>query len=342
MKEETPTLAEWQQLYDLMRKVKTLAPWQFMTEDMIFGVQNPKNSEFGFVSVMGQLGEHLSIAVYLGAEGLYKFWAVNNEQAPPESILETRHLQASFEDRELVTKEDREVIKKLGLKFRGTQAWPLFRSYRPGYVPWYLSRDEADFLIHVLTQTLDVCQRIRDDEHLLDPPDDITYLVRTPKIVDNQMVWQDESLQVSPPPPRTINLVMNMHLLAQLKKLPLKNQSLAVDFFMTPAQIQDVKGERPYFAYMLLVMDHKSGFVLGTQLLKPEPDLDHVLGKLSLELVNILARVGLRPAKILVQSPHLYNLISDLCKELESELIPKTQLRMVEDVKANLLAFLGR
>jgi len=37
-----------------------------------------------------------------------------------------------FEDRDGLDKQDREVIKKLGLKFRGAHAWPMFCSYRPG------------------------------------------------------------------------------------------------------------------------------------------------------------------------------------------------------------------
>jgi hypothetical protein len=53
--------------------IKTLAPWEWMSEDMVFGVQSPETDQLGFVSVMGMLGEHFSTAVYLGPEGLYGF-----------------------------------------------------------------------------------------------------------------------------------------------------------------------------------------------------------------------------------------------------------------------------
>jgi hypothetical protein len=50
-------------------------------------------------------------------------------------LLEIPQLQASWEDREELHVRDRETIKALGRKYRGRQAWPLFRSYQPGYAP---------------------------------------------------------------------------------------------------------------------------------------------------------------------------------------------------------------
>lgn len=73
-KTNSPTLEEWKRLYDLMAQVKKLAPWEWMEEDDIFGVQMPRTNEPGFVSVMGMLGEHFAVAVYQGAKGLGGFW----------------------------------------------------------------------------------------------------------------------------------------------------------------------------------------------------------------------------------------------------------------------------
>ena len=60
MFDKTPTLEEWHKLYDALSRVKELAPWEFMVEIDVFGVQNPETDEVGFVSVMGALGEHYS------------------------------------------------------------------------------------------------------------------------------------------------------------------------------------------------------------------------------------------------------------------------------------------
>ena len=52
-------------------------------------------------------------------------------------VLEIPQLQASFEDRGHLQKEDRDVIKKLGLKFRGANSWPMFRNYAPECSPGF-------------------------------------------------------------------------------------------------------------------------------------------------------------------------------------------------------------
>jgi hypothetical protein len=128
----TPALDDWQKLYDLMAQIKSLAPWDWMEESDIFGIQMPETGELGFISVMGMLGEHFAVAVYQGVKGLGGFWQMHSKgpKLSPEFVLQVPQLQASFEDRELISKEDREVMKKLGLKYRGAKAWPQFRSYR--------------------------------------------------------------------------------------------------------------------------------------------------------------------------------------------------------------------
>jgi hypothetical protein len=131
----TPDTREWRRLYEATVRVKGISPWEWMTEADVFGVQNPETGELGFVSVMGMLGEHYAVSLYLGSEGIHGY--LNLQElgpfADPEALIQIPQLQASFEDREQLDKRDREVIKELGLKFRGRNAWPWFRSYRTSF-----------------------------------------------------------------------------------------------------------------------------------------------------------------------------------------------------------------
>ena len=142
MESQPPTQEEWLALYQAAQKVKKLAPWELMVEDDVFGVTNPATGELGFVSVMGMLGEHFAVALYLGAEALHQFLEFEEigedmpQLASAEHLLSMRHVQAAFEDRETLEQEDLATIKSLGLKFRGRGAWPTFRSYEAGLFPW--------------------------------------------------------------------------------------------------------------------------------------------------------------------------------------------------------------
>ncbi len=128
MVEELPTNDQWRSLYEAAVGVKELSPWEWMTEADIFGVQDAETGELGFVSVTGLLGEHYATSLYLGSEGLYAFWNLQDvgpsvgPSSASEALLEIPQLQASFEDRNELDARDREVIKELGFKFRGRKA----------------------------------------------------------------------------------------------------------------------------------------------------------------------------------------------------------------------------
>ena len=60
--------SKWRELYRAARRIKELAPWDWMEEVDVFGIEFPGINEIGFVSVMGMLGEHISVSVYLGKD----------------------------------------------------------------------------------------------------------------------------------------------------------------------------------------------------------------------------------------------------------------------------------
>lgn len=103
-----------QKLYRLADRIYALKPWQFMYEDEIIGVRDPGSGTIGFISVMGNLGEHYALTVYLGerALGQYQELSGSGADATPEMVLEIPQLMLSFEENELVEKEDRAIMKE--------------------------------------------------------------------------------------------------------------------------------------------------------------------------------------------------------------------------------------
>jgi hypothetical protein len=71
--EMTPGIREWRRLYESAVRIKEMSPWEWMTETDVFGVRSPETGELGFVSVMGLLGEHYAVSLYLGSEGIHGF-----------------------------------------------------------------------------------------------------------------------------------------------------------------------------------------------------------------------------------------------------------------------------
>jgi hypothetical protein len=318
MADNPVTNEEWRKLYEAVIRVKELSPWEWMTETDVFGVQNPETGELGFVSVMGLLGEHYAVSLYLGPEGLYAFWDFEEvgHLVYPDALLELPQLQASFEDRNELDARDRKVIKELGLRFRGRKAWPKFRSYRPGLFPWFLEAGEVRFLAEALNQLLDVAPRFREDPSLL-ALDDESYLVRVARREDG--IWEDRILDVPPPQPSTIPIEMDLETLERLKRLPRSNHEFEMDLFMFPAPVGK-RGTRPFFPYMILTVEARSGMVLGTELLQPTPSLQAMWGSVPLKVAQQLAALEVVPKEIRVGSELLFELLQPLAGALRFKL----------------------
>jgi hypothetical protein len=329
-----PSLDEWGRLYQAASRVKEIAPWEWMEETDIFGVQDPETGEMGFVSVMGALGQHLAIAVYLGAQGLYSFWAFQQlaDQVPAEALLGIPQLQASFENRADLSKEDRQTIKALGLKFRGRQSWPQFRSFRPGFLPWYLEAWEARFLTHVLEQVVEVALQFKENPTLLDTENEEDYLVRVPRQEEGKLVWEGQVLPIPPPEPTPIRIALDLDLLEKMKQLPQSSLVLEVDLFAMPTPMGE-QDQRPYFPCMLLIVDSKSGLVLGSELLTPEEGLETMWGVIPLMLLYQLAQAEIVPRQINVRSLLLSQLLQPLADQLGFEIKGKQTLRSLNRAK---------
>jgi len=337
MTSNNPTLDDWKKLYALMVQVEALAPWDWMEEDDIFGFEMPGTGELGFISVMGMLGEHFSMAIYQGVKGLSGFWRMQ-ELGPsltPEFMLTVPQLQASFEDREEITKEDRAVIKQLGLKFRGAKAWPQFRSFRPGCFPWHIEKAEAEMLTCGLEQLLDVAPRFDDDPDLLVPTeDDDDYLVRAMEYG----VWKDTTRHIERERAIPLHFMMNMQALNALKQAMPGRYTLEVDLFMMTTPVQEKRSERPYFPYVLMICDQKSGMILGTEMLQPLPTMDAMLEKVPALLARSMAG-RFAPKEFVARDGFILMVLELLAKELGCKVKKSARLPAIDSARRELERF---
>lgn len=270
--EQFVSLDQWEELYDWAIEFKKLACWNWMYDVDVFGVVNPETGEIGYCSVLGNLGEVFALNVYPGSEGLAS-WRLLYENAdrmpdldPTESqeiFTSQQCLSMSYEDRAELDKRDLELIRKLGLQFRGRNAWPMFRSYRPGYLPWFLSEAEVRFLRHAVQQTMLLAVRAVEEPDLLEPPEEGKYLVR----VLRDGGWVDTWQEPAPLAERKLSPVVNELQVAQLKRqIPVRRGTWEFDCVRLPIVIEE--GERPYHPVGVVVME-KSGMAIAFEALAP-------------------------------------------------------------------------
>lgn len=343
-----PTGSEYGLLCELATYIQRMSPWNFMEETDVFGFQDPESGALGFVSVMGKLGEFQAISVYQGVEGLYgwrnfeellKIDAKSDEAH--DMVYEIPQLQLAFGPPALLEKRDRAIIKASGFKFSKTQL-PQFRSYRPGYLPWFLTPEEASHLIYALTQTINVASRVISEVNVIpfnEDPEDRDYLIRIPRLKDSIPFWEDSIVTVDPPPTQLLPFSVDDITLGKLKEFP-RSGALEVDLFILPARVGR-SNERPRLIYALLAVDPASDFIVGVELMEAMDGVDLMYANVAETLASDWMKHQLVPQEIRVRSARLLNVLEPLASELGITLSSAKKLPAVNRAKRSMIAYLG-
>lgn len=274
-----PTLEEWRDLYLKAADFREHKFWEGMYDSDIFAVQNPQTGEIGYCCIMGNLGEVFALQVYLGTDGLASYQKIcdlslsgkRQKEDTDKVMLTLRMLEVAFEDGSSLHKKELQIIKELGLKFRGAQGWTCFRGYSPGYWPWFITREEGHYLSLVLTQAIDVCLRFKKDEMLLSPPQEGKFLVRVPQKQGEEIIWKDAWREPAPFEKETHIISLDEVYIQRIKdKCRLSGGIWELDVVYLPEPVEDKEGERPYFTQCIFIVEQGSGLVIPfSELIKP-------------------------------------------------------------------------
>ncbi len=344
MKHTQTQQGEWARLVESAVRIKQLAPWEWMNEDDVFGIANPETGEIGIISVMGALGQHVAVAMYLGWPAFAKFIAL--QHAPPgvldeypELLLEIPQLQASFEDRDDLDEWDRQLLRNLNLKFRGRKAWPRFQSFRPGFMPWRLEPGEIRFLALALEQLEQVAPRAHADPSFLQGEGTNTFFLRACHTKEGKSSeWEDRYLQIPPPEFPPVPLAWDSRDVKKLKGTASQGDIIELDFFQFPGPIGK-KGERPQAGYILLALHAQSNLIFGAETMCVTESLEHLWGQIPGLLLNRLAGPGMRPKEIRVQFEPLANVLQPVFKELGTKIVLKPSLKKIRAAKREMFAY---
>ncbi|MEW6326451.1 MAG: hypothetical protein AB1487_02485 [Thermodesulfobacteriota bacterium] len=333
----SPSISEWRELYEQADRFRDLKPWTWMSDADLFGVQNPEDMEIGYCCVLGELGEVLALVVYQGSEGLAGYLKMQSgefDYEDPSAIHLQKCLMASFEDRKHLTKEDLQIVKALDLKYRGHQAWPQFRSYLPGYLPWVLTKGEVSFLKVALDQAIEVCIRFREDPGFLDPPEEGEVLVRTPVPRGSKIEWQNIWIRPPAAKPRVLPTISVDEIRVQRirKNKVLGKGTWEIDFFYFPGSVRE--GERPFSPVVFAVVDKTTGLILHNWMNPPS----ELFADFQTNILDVLSRSRTLPRQVLVAKSEMGQMLQPIIAGLGIELKMTPHLRGVERVEKEMYA----
>ena len=312
-----PSNEQWLDLYQAFREYCESAPWEWLDNSDVVAVEHPSGEYKGYCVVLGDGGIEYGLAVYNGDEGLAHYLELMAGELGGETpeVLDTMDaLSALLADREVLSTTDRDIIRNLGLRYRGRGKWPIFRSIKPGYAPWRPEADEAVFLTQALRVTMGIAARVEAGELAL-------YLDGSPDLILTQVLrqgeWHDQWETLTPPPPALAPDYPDAARLQQLAESKARSSNtLEFGIFYLYSPVQPERGQRPFFPTVVAIGDPVSGMVFPENLWGVGPTTaDH-----QESLVKLLESLPFLPAELVVDRPQTAQLVVSVAGPLGIQL----------------------
>jgi len=331
-----PTREEWRRLFVAARAYTSQRPWERMADDELFGVVDPDTGETWWCSVLGALGETLGLAAYGGDAGYAILDLILQNGEPPELEPRPACLLLTLDGKRDLEKRDLAPIRELGLRFRGRQAWPCFRSIRPGFALWHIDGAEARIFATVLEQAANVCARLRAPERLELAGEPERLFVRAP--VKGGVGWEDRWVAPPPAPPSPpLEPSVDHDAIDRVARSCRQGKERweCGQFEMRAA----VPGpeDRPYFPAAFLILEGESGMILHAGVDAPPFPPETV----QRELLETMERCGTIPRHLAVCSARLRAAVEPAAQRLGVKVTMPGLLPAFEAARENLDGYMA-
>jgi len=311
-----PTREQLRQLHGAFGKYWDSSPWQAVDDLDVVAVEHPSGRYTGYCSVLGSAYREYGLAVFIGDEGLAGYLDLVNDEVEPESpegFDRMNALLAVRGERESLTESEQAAMRRAGLRYRGRGMWPIFRSLRPGYLPWRLEEDEAVFLTAALENMTDVASRVSSGDLVLQEDPDLM-LMRVFSDGTGVDRWKKH------PEPETSVPAPDYHDPERLSRVSLSKPTGSavweLGVFYLHTTVQDERGSRPYFPTMALAVDRSTSLIVGMKMLGASPSYEERRDA----LVELLENADALPSLAVVDSVETAMLALPLLYEVGVEL----------------------
>jgi hypothetical protein len=328
-------------LYQLSLALATLKPWNFVGDGEIFLVEDPVSEQTCYCSIMGALGEVLSLHVYIGPDSyrLLRKVLAGKKVSPGEFFAAHRGVSVEFVHAPELTPADRVLLKHFKHPLGNRMMAPIFRALRPGYHPWYVAEPEAVLLARCMEAALVLCDvLLRNPDADYWQQDDVFPLV-APKDDDGPR-QSFKLIQVRAPVPQAAPLVPPPLDEARLARILANDYSqqgaVEADYFYTRGVIGEAH-QRKAILPMALVTDAESGFLFKPEMGTPAQSQGETLICAVMSAIESGRRM---PREIRVRQSEFKTLLEPLAGRLGIAVIVAKSLPEIDRAKKAFLAMM--
>jgi hypothetical protein len=283
------------------------------------------------------------LVVYRGLSGLFSYLkAVQLANERDESSINTVEraftedcVKCLFVDRKELDDWDYRSIIFAGRKYRGKQAWPVFRRARPLRYPWYIDESDEKTLIQAMDAATEFAEMRETKGYWeimrsvlgrpLDPMDMITGVMsvhtKIPMLVKTGEGKYDLTFQELPDhfdEHFTAPILSNDLEIARLRGRKRTDVTLQCAITCPPMSIRDEAGDAPYIPLALImvaVRETPKSYVAETVAIELALDYEGGVGRWMSVFCAYIEKYG-RPRAVVTNEYRTEHLLKKLCAQL--------------------------
>lgn len=307
--EEEASLEEWQALYATATKIGEMKPWEDFYDLDLFSLE--KDGKTAYASILGHNGECYGVSFYEENEGLNDFMMILNQKSlnlsEKYALFSQNNLTCYWGNRDELSKEQWNIVKSLGYKYRGKNQWLYFVSHKAGYYPENMNHDEVTRMTMYLTSLEEALNYYRDHRFSVDFGNANMFSF---SYDDKKGKWAGKEM----PLPFTSFCLPQLELtddapVEELASLPLASCCLEVSVEYSAVTFEDDLSDRTICAKLGVVADADSGLVLNMDLIHPQDQEGEALLNL---LASIIFNIG-KPKEVRVCNNIIKSYLEDFC-----------------------------
>ena len=329
-------------IYSFAIEIQKLAPWQWMYESELFGIQLPDAHSTWFPSIMGSAGQFLAISFYEGEEAAHHFLSIQERasEAKPFDILMIPHIMIAFQDLHSLEQDERNRFNELGYSLSASNKWPVLSQITPGHPPFFPEKQKLHELLTVLEQTLIVVKRAKTEEFafLSRTREGISGYYRVCETVNGMENWQDAYLTFQPVTV-PVNVPYSRNQIQVLNRIPKNNLIVEGVFSLIPNPVSDMIPE--YYPFVLLLVERKSGYIIQFEILTPHPNFNEMYSSTGMKFLDALIKKNIHPLEVRANSVRLLQILKKVLAETSIRLSYKKKLPAAEDALESLIHFMS-
>ena len=320
----------WLELYEIAEKIQKLEPWKYLWDmDLLVYLYQPLNEIF-YCTVMDNVGMHRAIAINQD-EQIHGFFELAKNKIPEYMLLNYQEcLMCNFIGRQETLPKNREIIKELGLSFRGI--WISFESFEKGYEPSPINIKQVKIMIEALKNFYMMFRAIIEQRIKVDFENGEVLVRHYDK---EKKLFLNYPAPLMLPEKHYDTIKADNKFEKDIMKLPQTEMEIEYEFLnYVPIRIRDNKEQdgRYYYPRARFIAERKSGFVISHDLINKndyENEMNYIIESVEF-LINNFYKMG-RPKSIYVRDEETKMYLKDIADKAKIKLMVKPKLKAIDE-----------